>query len=511
MPTKMKTRSGVAAGHGETARAAAEILDAGGNAFDAAIAGFLAACVVEPVLASLGGGGFMVAHQPDKPTRAIDFFTQTPKKSADATQVEFDAITADFGSAQQEFHIGLGSVATPGAVAGIFDIHKMLGRLPMGEIIKPAVGLATAGVPINAFQAYLLTVVKPIYVATSEAREMYCQQSATNDQPEIKTEGETIKFHDFADFLEALASEGADLFYKGEIAERISAFSGCTIGKEDLAAYEVIHRAPLISEINRHEVAINPPPAIGGALITLAMSMLDQAKGNFSKFGDAEHLKHLVSIIAACNDARAKSGIDHDPLTGAEMLTQVVDHPPAYRGTTHISTADRDGNVAVMTVSNGEGCGSIIPGTGVMLNNMLGEDDLNAHGFFNWPTGTRMSSMMSPGILHTLSDDIIGFGSGGSNRIRSAITQFILNVAIFGMDITDAVESPRLHLEGAKLDIEPDFPGAGIRTLCANYEDTRIWPEQNMFFGGVHAIQVSASGAVSGAGDPRRGGVFIPV
>lgn len=511
MSTSGHTKAGVSAGHEETARAASEVLEAGGNAFDAAIAGFLTACVAEPVLASLGGGGFMMARPASQAARVFDFFTQTPHESADPNSVDFQAITADFGTATQEFHIGLGSVASPGAIAGIFKVHHALGRMPMSEIAAPAIGLARAGVTVNAFQAYLLTVVEPIYTATTEARVQFCRGANDGETPAILEQGDIHSAPDFADFLDTLSREGPDFFYKGEIADRIAALSGCTINKADLAAYEVVNRDPIVSTVNGSDVSINPPPAIGGALITLALSMLEKLDLGDADFGSDDHLRALVSVMSACNQARAGSEIDLNPLEGAEMLKKIAAYPPAYRGTTHISVADADGNVAAMTVSNGEGCGAIIPGTGVMLNNMLGEEDLNVAGFFNWPCNRRMSSMMSPGIMVSPSGAVTGFGSGGSNRIRSAITQFLANMAMFDMDIETAVRSPRLHLEGDKLDIEPGFSEGGLNALKGDYPTAKVWPDQSMYFGGVHAIRIDHDGSVTGAADLRRGGVFIGV
>lgn len=511
MSNEIHKSAGVAAGHEETAKAAIEILDAGGNAFDAAIAGFITACIAEPVLASLGGGGFLMAHTPDGQSKIFDFFTQTPGMPASKDDVDFHAIVADFGTAQQEFHIGLGAVATPGAIAGVFAVHDKLGRLPMSEIIKPAVRLAKSGLTINDFQAYLLTVVEPIYVETREARAQYCKMPFTDGEAHIKASGDILAFPELSDFLETLAIEGSDLFYKGEVADQIDQLAGCTITKSDLARYRVVERDPLSSVVRDYQVSINPPPAIGGALITLALSMLDEGMPNSATFGSAAYTQTLVSIMDACNQARVKSGIDVNPIQGAEMLKQAASHPPSYRGTTHISVADDEGQVAAMTVSNGEGCGSIIPGTGIMLNNMLGEEDLNAAGFFNWPLDTRMSSMMSPGVIISPKGDVTGFGSGGSNRIRSAITQFITNLSIFEMDLVAAVKSPRLHLEGGKLDIEPGFSDDAIEALAVEYGNLNVWPSPNMFFGGVHAIQRRSDGSVAGAADNRRGGVFIPL
>ncbi len=462
-------------------------------------------------MASLGGGGFLMAHTPDGQSKIFDFFTQTPAAPASQDDVDFHAIVADFGTAQQEFHIGLGAVATPGAIAGIFAVHDKLGRLPMPEIVKPAARLAKSGLTINDFQAYLLTVVEPIYVETREARAQYCKTPTTDGKAGIKASGDVLEFPELSDFLETLAIEGSDLFYKGEVADQIDQFAGCTITKSDLSRYRVVERDPVTSSLRDYTVSINPPPAIGGALITLALSILDERMPISATFGSVAYTRTLVSIIDACNQARVKSGIDLAPVRGAEILKQVASHPPSYRDTTHISVADDEGNVVAMTVSNGEGCGSIIPGTGIMLNYMLGEEDLNAAGFFNWPLDTRMSSMMSPGVIISPKGDVTGFGSGGSNRIRSAITQFIANLSIFEMDLMAAVKSPRLHLEGGKLDIEPDFGDDVIQALTAEYANTTVWPAPNMFFGGVHAIQRRSNESVAGAADHRRGGVFIPL
>jgi len=234
---------------------------------------------------------------------------------------------------------------------------------------------------------------------------------------------------------------------------------------------------------------------------------LDGAGLKTDNFGGPRHVEALIAAMDACNRARAESGIDTDPVQGAVRLRAARGHPPAYRGTTHISVADADGNLAALTVSNGEGCGHIVPATGIMLNNMLGEEDLNAAGFFNWPEGVRMSSMMTPGVLTSRDGSWTAFGSGGSNRIRSALTQVIANLCVFGQSVSDAVEHPRLHLEDNKLSLEP-----GVNIGAARWPgEVHKWPDPNMFFGGAHVIRRTPEGTVTGAGDPRRDGVFLGV
>jgi gamma-glutamyltranspeptidase/glutathione hydrolase len=175
------------------------------------------------------------------------------------------------------------------------------------------------------------------------------------------------------------------------------------------------------------------------------------------------------------------------------------------RGTTHMSVADRWGNVASLTVSNGEGCGHIVPGTGIMLNNMLGEEDLNPHGFQQWQLNTRLSSMMAPALIRKNDGTIIALGSGGSNRIRSAILQVIVNLLDYDMPLYEAVQHPRLHLENDLLSLEPGFDEEVLKTLLKDYPARKRWSEQSLFFGGVHAVQINDGGFV-GAGDARRGG-----
>jgi gamma-glutamyltranspeptidase / glutathione hydrolase len=236
----MKHSGVVACGHGETARAAELMLREGGNAFDAVIAAFLSACVAEPVLASLGGGGFLLAHTRDRGAVIYDFFAQTPQKPLPEDRLDFYPIHADFGTTTQEFHIGLASIATPGAIKGIFKIHRDLGSMPMRDLAAPAIEAARNGVVMSAFQAYILDIVSPILNATDESRNQFLSHVDANS---LIGEGELLRQPQLADFLEALAYEGEDLFYRGEVAHSISrlcADGGGQLTQQDLADYRVV-------------------------------------------------------------------------------------------------------------------------------------------------------------------------------------------------------------------------------------------------------------------------------
>jgi len=507
-----------ASGSAEVTQTAVDILEAGGNAFDAALAALCTAAIAEPLLASLGGGGFLLALPSDRKPTVYDFFCQTPGRRRPVAETEFYPILANFGAAEQEFHIGLGSTAVPGVVAGLFEAHRELGRLPVAEIMAPAVELARAGILVDDFHHYVIRILKPIMTATPAAFALFESPGAPGH---LIRAGERLRNPAAADALEALAAEGPDLFYRGEWARRLAedcAGQGGHITLDDLAAYRVERREPVVFRYRGARVAINPPPAPGGCLVAFALGVMSDWMRDGEAWGSPAHMMNLLRGMRAASVARhvfaMEGGLDRetmgrllDPETIREWQRSLDLHSLFSRGTTHISVADADGNIASLTASNGEGCAHVLPGTGIMLNNMLGEEDLNPGGFNRWIEGARLSSMMSPTVVETGDGTRIALGSGGSNRIRSAITQVLVNLLDFGMSPADAVEAPRIHLEGEKLSCEPGISPAALAELEAAVPEHHVWPERNLFFGGAHTVAVTADGRFDGAGDSRRGGV----
>ena len=516
----MKPHGVIAAGHTRTAEAAGLILREGGNAFDAAIAAVFAACVAEPVLISLGGGGFLTARPADQASRVYDFFVQTPRRSPQGS-IDFYPIVADFGTATQEFHIGMGSIATPGVVKGMFDVHRDLGRMPMGRIVEPAIAMARDGIEITPFQRYLFDVVETIYAATESSRTLYGSHQAPG---KLVQAGERLRMPEFADTLELMALAGDALFYRGEIASRIARDcqeGGGLLSLSDLENYRVERRAPLETAYRGARLVMNPPPSCGGILIAFTLQLLDKVDPHALGRGSAAYLSALAQAMAITNKARMDQMAAGSNAAGmAELLfrpglldtyrQQVAGRPESLNGTTHLSVVDREGNLASMTVSNGEGCGHVIPGTGIMLNNMLGEADLNPKGFHRWNANERMSSMMAPTLVFESDGTVVATGSGGSNRIRTALLQVLLNLVDFGMPLTEAVESPRIHYEAGLLSVEGGFEEKAVQRLEEAYEHTKVWQERNLFFGGAHTVSFNARGpAFDGVGDPRRAGVRL--
>lgn len=516
---KGANRGVVSAGHPLTAAAGAEMLRQGGNAFDAAISAVMTAWVTESVLTSAGGGGFLLAHTCDGTNRLFDFFSQTPRRNRIEGKPDFYPITANFGDTVQEFHIGLGSMAVPGAIAGLFHVHQQLGRLPLAAIAEPAIHHARQGVEVNPFLAYVYELLDPILQATAAAKALYTRNG------QLLRGGDVLAMPDFADTLKTLVQQGTAAFYEGAIAQQIAQDCqaiGGYLRLDDLHEYRVIERQPLTLPYRDGVLLTNPPPSSGGALIGFALKLLEQVAVSRLEPGSPDHVACLAQVMALTNDAR-RDGYDahlYSPDIADKFLA--TDHLKPYQtalrdrvnrlgSTTHISVIDGEGNAASVTTSNGEGSSYVIPHTGIMMNNMLGEEDLHPHGFHNWTVNQRISSMMAPTIILKQGKPQLVLGSGGSNRIRTAILQVISNVMDFRMPVADAISAPRLHWERGTLHLEPGYT-FDLESNADHLSDivtTLVpWQQTNMYFGGVHAVIQEADGTLHGAGDLRRGGAI---
>lgn len=492
-----RAKGAVAAGHAVTAAAATEILSEGGTAFDAAIAALAAACVCEPVLASPGGGGFMMAMPAGSAAPVlIDFFGHSPRNQRhDLSELEFESVFADFGTARQEFHVGLGATAVPGFVAGLSDVHARFGTLPLGDLVAPAIRAARNGVEMTAFQAFLFDVVSPILTYSSSARSLFAPAG------HLLRAGETLVNPGLAEFFETFSQQGPELCVSGAGAKAILEGQDTAghLAASDLSGYRVEEREPICLPVNGWNVFLNPPPSAGGALISV---MLD---------GIARLGLSRADAIAGADRARRR----HDGEPGA-ILAEIGlssgatpdNAGPATRGTTHVSVIDADGNAAAVTVSNGEGNGHLAGSFGFMPNNLLGEEDLMPKGFHRWMPDARLASNMAPSLMKHPDGRITALGSGGSNRIRTAVFQVIAGLAVNGFDPLEAIEAGRLHIEDGHLDFEDLFDDRTRDRLRTSFPDHRIWPDRNLFFGGCHAVERYADGSFSGAGDPRRAGVY---
>jgi gamma-glutamyltranspeptidase / glutathione hydrolase len=457
-------RSALAAGHPLTAAAGADVLRAGGNAVDACVAAAAVSWICESPLTGPGGGGFLLVHHAaEARTQLLDFFVAIPEREHEPS--ELIELVVDYGDSQQVFATGPMSVAVPGTVLGLWEANVRWGSMPWADLLAPAVRLAREGVALNDVQAFLHRILDPLLRYSPEGDALYGPGRALQL-------GERLSMPELADTLERLGAEGPDYFYRGELADRVAAHVPVT--RDDLARYEVIEREPLALSYRGGELRTNPPPSAGGRLLA----------GGLEALGAAEATP--VAIIHAMEA--------QDAMRRAE----------AVGGTTHISAVEANGDAASLSCSLGSSGGVVVPGTGIQLNNMLGEPQLNSET----RAGARATSLMAPSLLLHDGRPRLVLGSAGSSRLHGAILQVVANVAAKGLGVEEAVGAPRMHFENGVAHCEDAAVADELE--AAGYPVVR-WREHNLFFGGVSAVEIRDDGSLAGAGDPRRDGAAVVV
>lgn len=481
----------VAAGHPLTAQAGAEVLRNGGNAVDAAVAAMLTSFAAEPLLTGLGAGGYMMVAGGGREPALLDFFVEAPVRARDGSVAELEAVDVSFGDAVQVFYIGPASCGVYGAPAGVCEAAARWGTIDLAELAAPAAKLARDGVVLNAGQAYIVEILAELLQSTPECAALWAPQGR------VLREGERLCNPELGDALVRLGEDGAKPFYSGDIADAVCEWlgeRGGSLSRQGLAGYRAIERAPLGMRYRDREVLTNPPPSAGGTLLAYSLGLLDAQPSPPS----------LDAVIAAMEAAQGErtpefvEGLSEEGFGSCFLSSRLG-------ATTHISVLDSHGRACSVTCTNGEGSGVVVPGTGIHLNNVMGEEDLSPLGFHSHPAGRRMPSMMAPSVVMLEGEVELVLGSAGSNRIRSALLQTIVGVVDRGLRAPDAVSAPRAHFEGGIVYHEPGIEPAG--PVGEGAEVVRFHGP-NLFFGGVQAVQRCGEELI-GAGDPRRGGVAV--
>ncbi|MBF6621128.1 MAG: gamma-glutamyltransferase [Patulibacter sp.] len=517
----------VAAGHPETAAIGAQVLREGGSAVDAAVAAVFASWVCEPLLTGPAAGGHLLAVPPDGPAVAIDAFCAvpglaTPTRAAARGGIAsgrpdpiaaLQAVDVDFGDAHQIFHVGGASVAAFGLTDGLVRLHRRWGRLPLADLAAPAAALARRGVALNRQQAYVATLLERILALTAASRALWFRGGA------VLREGERFVAPELGDTIERLGRDGAEPLRTGDLAAACVATcvaEGGLLTARDLADYVAIEHEPLSVAYRDRTVLTAPPSSAGGVLLAMALGHLHRApRASASGTGrDGAGPPSNAELIAAM----ARADAERTP----EFDARLFDHGYADRllalrlgSTTHLSVIDADGLGCAITCTNGEGSGVVVPGTGIHLNNVMGEEDLNPR--LRWrppapelpwlPPGRRMPSMMAPTAVQRGGETEAMLGSAGSSRIRSALLQTIVGLVDHGRDPVAAVEAPRLHVEDGTVYVEP---GVELPESTVGARPLVRFRERNLFFGGVQVVaRDPRDGTLGAAGDPRRGGAVV--
>ncbi|HEX7127497.1 MAG TPA: gamma-glutamyltransferase, partial [Thermodesulfobacteriota bacterium] len=384
----------VAAGHPLTAEAGAQVLREGGNAVDAAVAAVLMSFVAEPALTGLGAGGFMLVHTADGEDHLLDFFVAAPGRDAVAPPAPLVPVEVVFSEdATQVFHVGPSSCGVYGTPAGLAAALARFGTASLSDLVGAPAAAARKGVPLTRMQEYLHQILSPVFAATPEGAALY--------EPEGRPlrEGERLRQPELADLLERLGTEGPGFLYRGDVGRAASAWlleHGGLVSEADLAAYEPVERRPAETAYRGRRVLTNPPPSSGGILIAYALGLLERR-------GAVADVAAFVEASACANRMRTEEfvlGLHSEGYLERFLAAAALDHEAGRLGsTTHIAVLDDDGACASVTCSNGSGSGVVIPGTGLHLNNMLGEQDLNPLGYHRHEPGLRVFSMMAPTVV----------------------------------------------------------------------------------------------------------------
>ena len=507
-----------------------QILRKGGNAVDAAVAMGFALAVTLPRAGNLGGSGFMLVHMagsggPDA-VAALDFRSVAP---AAASSGEF---RGDDGEILRDaLTFGPRAAGVPGTVAGLEDAWRRFGVLSWREVLAPSIELAEEGVVISDDLAYALSEALAVMRRYPSSMAAYAREDGS-----AWAAGETLVQPDLAWSLRQISDHGAEAFYRGAIAEKITAYmeqAGGLIAAGDLAAYRVSVREPIATDYRGYRVVTMPPSSVGGLALLQMLNVLghyDMARlpqgsaaslhvlaetmklANANRregIGDTDFVEVPVAGILSASLAREMAArISPDRATPMEEISPEDAFPYESRDTTQVSVVDGKGNAVSLTYTLGYsfGSGLVVPGTGIILDNQMRnfsirDPDVHAN---RMEPGKRVVSTMTPTMVFDEDDRLfLVTGTPGGSRIHNVILQLIVNTVDYGMNIAEATHAPRIYQawREPELGVERGVGADSLRLLEAMGHEIEI--QQTM--GSTQSIMLS-EGLLYGAADPRRPG-----
>lgn len=507
----------------------ADVLSAGGNAVDAAIATGLALAVTHPTAGNIGGGGFMVIRFPDGQATTIDFREKAPLEAH--AEMWLDENGEYSYERHHDSHLAVG---VPGTVAGFDKAHRLYGEADWEDVVQPAVDLADDGFELS--EALAESLARFVGRTEYEASIQAFSKDGTPYEP-----GEVLRQPDLAGSLARIRDQGADGFYKGETARLIAEEmrrGGGLITERDLELYQARERTPVTGTYRGYDVISMPPPSSGGVAIVTMLNILEPYDLESMGHNSAAYIHHVAEAMRRAFRDRATYLADADfadvpihELTSenhAEWLRRDLDPerasvshpsdvrlPPESPETTHYSVVDADGLAVSVTYTLEQGYGSeiVVPGAGFLLNNEMG--DFNAGPGLTDDRGLigtkpnlarpqqRMLSSMSPSILARDGELVAVIGSPGGRTIINTTLQLILNMVDFGMGIDEAVAVPRIHHQWLPDGIRIEEDGASSETV-GMLEEMGHTVQMGGRQGSANSVGVDpATGELVAAPDPR--------
>lgn len=501
----MTRQAAIAAPNPIATQAGQAALADGGNAVDVAIAAMTAASVSEPGLISPLGGCYINIWPAQGSPVVIDGNVEMPGREARAEQ---------FGQGLQECHttyggglttfVGPGSVATPGMFSAMGWAHENHGSAPWSSLLDPAARAARAGFPVSATAAsYSELVSNKIFAWDPKTREVYTQEAGP-----LKV-GQIIVDEDLAGALEQIGAEGATSLYTGDLARAMAADMkerGGLLGLADLQAYQPMVRPALRTTFGEWDLACNPPPAIGGPVLTAMLRLMAASKEPLTTSEMAHIMRQVLDLRLGTVDIAPDLEV-----AGHGLLETIASMDglgmPTTASTAHVSVVDNDGMACAITASSGYGSGMTIAGTGMLANNALGEPELNRLGLHALKPGTRMASNMAPTTGMHADGSRLAIGTPGADRITTALAQVLWHFCQSGQGLQEAIDLPRMHirhLDDGSVRIDHEQDETLVADLAATGLPLHEHPPHAMFFGGVGGAVRHSDGALSAGADPRR-------
>jgi gamma-glutamyltranspeptidase/glutathione hydrolase len=528
-PPPPEFKSGViAAAHPLASEVGVEILRKGGNAVDAAIATAFALGVVEPNASGIGGGGFMLIYLPKvlgPKVVTIDYREMAPAKATAAMFLKWGV---------EQMKIGPRSVGVPGTVAGLTLALQTYGTMALKDVLEPAIQLAEQGFPVTKLLNSMMVNNAPKLSRFPAAAKIYLK----NGRP-FKV-GVRLYQKDLAETYRLIAAQGQEVFYQGAIAEAIAKEmqrSGGLINREDLANYRAVVRPPVEGNYRGYEIISMGPPSSGGTQVLELLNILEGYDMARLGLNSPEGIEIMAETMKRAFSDRAKymGDLDFVKIPLAELLSKehaeklrkgmkikLKTHlqgklitgnfaPQESDQTTHLSVADKDGNLVALSQSIDAffGSGVVVPRTGILLNDGMGDFALQPGGPNSIEPGKRPLSNMAPTLVFKNGRPYLAIGMPGGTRITSALAQVLMNLIDHQLTLQEAINAPRIHRNTVtgELLLESRITQKVRNALARKGYPIVLKKDFDIYLGGAQAVMIDVkTGMLSGAADPRREG-----
>ena len=524
------SRGMVVTNHPLGSAAGAEMLATGGNAVDAAIGALFALTVVEPMMVGIFGAGMTHLRLGDGRHLVIDNYTTAPAASRPEMYRPVSDTWPDYLRAEGDVNlVGLLSVGVPGTLKAWSEAVARFGRLDLETVMQPAIRHAERGFRATPYLVAAVTETAPDLARFPETARTFLPGGAP-----IKP-GDLITMPEYAATLRLIAAKGPGVLYGGDLGATVADYmrrDGGIITLDDLARYETIERQPLRGRYRGFEVTGAPPPTAGGLHLIEMLNILEGLDPRALGFGTAEYFHLIAEVLKigfadrnACTGDPAFVDIpverlistEHAAARRAQIRSDRAGEYGAAAGvaagsahTTHVTTADADGNVVAMTqtINSLFGSKATVPGTGVLLNNTMALFDPHPGTPASVAPGKRVTSSMAPTIVLRDGKPAWALGLPGGVRIFTSVLQAVVNLIDHRMALQEAVEAPRIWSQGQELEMEQDIP-ATVRDAVAA-RGHRVVPVGGVA-GGMNAVAFAADGTLEGAACWRADGTPIGV